>query len=218
MFHNIALSTDGNGNVMLENGSVIVNIIDGNTWVFGGNVVAHTGGTVQLKPPVQEQTKYPDVIQSSVDSRAVKIGDVLGKDFKLPEALERLNGWLVYNITEDGVPQALEPKESAPKRVVDWKTGMNHALNTLKNQGHKTARLWTKADSKAIFNNLVIGGHNGIAQLELSGSSPFGRYWECTEHVNMLLRPISRPSSVRNSTVRRITTLIFPHGLLWSDV
>lgn len=177
----LTVSTDGNGNVKLQNGNVTVDIIDGNTSVFGGNVVAHTDGTVQLKPPVQEQMNDPDVIQSSVDARAVQIGDVLGKDFDLPEGLERLDGWLVYNITEDGVPQALEPKESALEGVVNWKTGMNHAEKTLKKQGHQNARLWTEADGTAIFNNVVKGGHNDKAQLDVSGSLPHGRYWESTE-------------------------------------
>ena len=177
----LTVSTDGNGNVKLRNGSVTVDITDGNTSVFGGNVIAHTDGTVQLKPPTPEQTNEIGVIASSVDKRAVQIGDVLGKDFDLPEGLERLNGWLVYNITEGGIPQVLEPKESVPEGVVTWKTGMDHVQKTLKKQGHTGARLWTEADGTAIFNNVVKGGHNDKAQLDVSGSDPHGRYWESTE-------------------------------------
>ncbi len=149
-----------------------------------GNVVAHTDGSVQLKPPAQEQTNDPNVIQSSVDKRALQVGDVLGKDCDLPEGLDRLKDWLVFNITEDGVPQALEPKESAPDGVVNWKTGVNHVEKTLKKQGHTGARLWTEEDGTAIFNNVVKGGHNDKAQLDVSGSSPDGRYWEGTEDRN----------------------------------
>lgn len=176
----LTLSTDGNGNFTIENKNVKIDITDGNTSVFGGNVIAHTDGTVQLKPPAPEQANEIGVIHSSVDKRAVQIGDVLGEDFDLPEGLERLNGWLVYNITEGGVPQALEPKDSAPEGVVNWETGMNHAQKTLKKQGHTGARLWTEADGTAIFNNVVKGGHNDKAQLDVSGSGPDGRYWEST--------------------------------------
>ena len=174
----LTVSTHGNGNVTLLNGSVAVDITNDNTSVFGGNVIAHTDGTVQLKPPSQEQTNEIGVNTSSIDKRAVQIGDLLGEDFDLPEGLERLNGWLVYNITEGGVPQALEPRESAPADIVNWKTGMNHVEKTLKKQGHKNARLWTEADGTAIFNNVVKGGHNGKALIDVSGSYPYGRYWE----------------------------------------
>lgn len=187
----LTLSTDGKGNVKLQNGSVTVDITDDNISVFGGNVVAHTDDTVQLKPPAQEQTDDPDVIRSFVDKRAVQIGDVLGADFDLPEGLERLNGWLVYNVTDKGVPQALEPKDSAPEGVVNWEAGMNHA-QTLKKQGHTGARLWTEADGAAIINNVVKGGHNNKAQLNVSGSFPDGRYWECTRIRGAPFRGIVR--------------------------
>jgi hypothetical protein len=181
----LTVSTDGNGNIKLQNGSVTVDITDGNTSVFDNGwqcfgVIANANGTVQSKPPVAEQTNEIGVIASSVDKRAVQIGDVLGQGFDLPEGLERLDGWLIYNITDEGVPQALEPKESAPEGVVGWNTGMNHAQQTLKKQGHTGARLWTEADGKEIFNNVVKGGHNDKAQLDVSASNPNGRYWEGT--------------------------------------
>lgn len=120
----LTLNTDGQGNVKLQNGNVTIDITDGNISVYKGSEDA----TVQLKQP----TNDPDVLHSSLDKRAIQVGDVLGQDFDLPEGLERLNGWLIYNITEEGVPQALEPKESAPEGVVSWKTGINHAEKTLK--------------------------------------------------------------------------------------
>ncbi len=178
----LTISIDGNGNVKLQNGSVTVDITDDNTSVFGGNVVAYTDGSVQLKPPAQEQINDPNVIQSSVDKRAVQIGAVLGQDCDLPESLERLKGWLIYNITDDGVRQLLEPKESAPEGLVNWKIADNHVEETLKKQGHIGARLWTEEDGAAIFNNVVKGGHNDKARLGVSASDPDGRYWEGTEH------------------------------------
>jgi hypothetical protein len=69
-FNGLTVTTDGNGNVKLENGRVTVNIADGNTSVFGGNVTAHTDGTVQLKAPVAEQTNAPGVIASSLDVKS----------------------------------------------------------------------------------------------------------------------------------------------------
>ena len=48
------------------------------------------------------------------NKRILQIGDVLGLDFELPEGLERLNGWLVYNFTKQGIPQALDVSGSYP--------------------------------------------------------------------------------------------------------
>lgn len=87
-----------------------------------------------------------------------------------------MKGWLIYNFTVEGVPQVLEPIESAPKDVVRWATAVTHMEKTLKEQGHAGARLWTETDGSAIFNNVVKGGHNDKAQLDVSGSDPGGRY------------------------------------------
>lgn len=118
------------------------------------------------------------------NKRILQIGDVLGMDFELPEGLKRLNGWLVYNFTKQGIPQALEPLESAPEGGVSWYAAGDHIRQTLKkDNGHTGARLWTVGDGSAIFNNIVQGGHNNKAQLDVSGSYPLGRYWESTEFV-----------------------------------
>ena len=73
-FNGLTVTTDRNGNVKLENGLVTVDIADGNTSVFGGNVTAHTDGTVQLKATAPEQTNAPSrssgVIASSVDVKS----------------------------------------------------------------------------------------------------------------------------------------------------
>lgn len=125
--------------------------------------------------PTIEQPK-----EMTVADQTLKIGDVLGQDFDLPEGLERLNGWLVYNFSLNGTPQALEPIESAPEGVVNWNTGLSHVEKTLKNQGHANARLWSwkQSDGSVIFNNIVQGGYNDKAELDVSGSNPNGRYWD----------------------------------------
>ena len=118
------------------------------------------------------------------NKRILQIGDVLGINFNLPKGLERLNGWLVYNFTKQGIPQALEPLESAPEGLVSWYAGVDHVRQTLKkDHGHTGAHLWTAGDGSAIFNNIVQGGHNHKAQLDVSGANPAGRYWESTEFV-----------------------------------
>lgn len=80
-FNGLTVTTDGNGNVKLENGRVTVDIADGNTSVFGGNVIAHTDGTVQLKAPVAEQTNAPNnssgVIASRVDVKSFQPGNAI---------------------------------------------------------------------------------------------------------------------------------------------
>ncbi len=72
-FNGLTVTTDGNGNVKLENGRVTVDIADGNTSVFGGNVIAHTDGTVQLIAPAPEQTNAPGVIASRVEVKGSSI-------------------------------------------------------------------------------------------------------------------------------------------------
>lgn len=73
-FNGLTVSTNGNGQVKLETGSVIVDISNGNTTVYGGNVTAHTDGTVQSKAPIVEQTNAPKsssgVIAPSVDVKS----------------------------------------------------------------------------------------------------------------------------------------------------
>lgn len=73
-FNGLTVSIDGNGQVKLETGDVTVDIANGSTTVYGGNVTAHTDGTVQLKAPVAEQTNAPKesvgVIASSVDVKS----------------------------------------------------------------------------------------------------------------------------------------------------
>ena len=63
--------------------------------------------------------------------------------------------------------------------MVTWKTGVDHVEKTLNEQGHNEARLWTKVDGLAIFNNIVHGEYNDKAQLEINGSYR-DRYWENT--------------------------------------
>lgn len=69
-FNGLTVSTDSNGKVRVETGRVTVDIADGNTSVYGGNVTAHTDGTVQLKAPAEEQMNTPGVIQSAPTSAA----------------------------------------------------------------------------------------------------------------------------------------------------
>lgn len=106
----------------------------------------------------------------------LKIGDVLGRDYGLPENLDHLKGWLVYNFTDEGVPQILESKASALKGTVCWKRADNHVKETLPRQGHKNTRLWTDADHCAIFNNIVEAGLNGKVKLTNNGNWWNG-YW-----------------------------------------
>jgi hypothetical protein len=179
-----------------QDGAIVVDL---SSMSSSETVTIITGNSVQLRAPVPEQTNEIGVIESKVDTRALKIGDVLCTDlsvlpdriqniediedhiFIIPESLKRLNGWQLYNFKEDGTPQFMEPKESAPEGVVNWKTGMEHAEVTLKKQGHQNARLWTEADGDAICKNIVNGGHNHIARLDIYGSGPLGSWWESTE-------------------------------------
>ena len=110
---------------------------------------------------------------ATLDKRALCAGDVLGGNILLPQGQEHLNGWIIYNVTDDEIPQALEPLVSATDRMMSWENATQHVAN-LKEQGHKGARLWNKGDSLAIFWNLVQAHHNDKAQLSI----PDGRYWE----------------------------------------
>lgn len=172
------LSTDGKGRAELQNRKLTINILNDAVFVFGGDVTVHAHGTVQVKPHPPEQANGKSIVTSWVDHRALNIGDVVGLTFETPEGLERLNGWIVYNFQYNGVPQFLEPKISAPLGDVTWEAGYHHVKNTLKQQGHVDARLWTHNDGTAIFNNIVKAGHNDKAQLDITGSDPLGRYWE----------------------------------------
>ncbi len=112
--------------------------------------------TVALQSPTTKQTSAPDATAYELNQRAVQIGDVLGKDYKLPESLKRLDGWMIYNITDAGMPQALEADKTAPKKHVTWTDAKVHA-GVLQGQGHRAAHLWTAEDSEAIFQNLDNG-------------------------------------------------------------
>ncbi len=108
-----------------------------------------------------------------LDKRALSIGDVLGNNVILPHGHEHLDGWIIYNVRDDAVPQALEPLASATDRMMSWENATRH-IETLKEQGHQGARLWGKGDSLAVFWNIVQAEHNDKAQLSI----PDGRYWE----------------------------------------
>ncbi len=117
------------------------------------------------------------VSQTSVDMATVQIGDVLGRDFDLPEGLEHWENWVVYDIMEDGAPKALEPKCSALDGLVDVETAQKH-LTVLREQGYSDVRFPKDADSDAIYRNIAstkisslsdsnAGNNNVDAQLEL---------------------------------------------------
>ena len=122
-----------------------------------------------------EPAHRPEIKSKSeiIDKRALCAGDVLGGNVILPHGHEHLDGWIIYNVTDDAVPQALEPLTGASERMTTWKSGARY-IDSLKEQGHKGARLWAKGDSLAIFWNLVQAQHNDKARLSI----PDGRYWE----------------------------------------
>lgn len=143
------------------------------------DITVHGAQTdVKLQEPSIEQNRA-DLF--AVDKRVLQIGDVLGVTFDLPEGLERLHRWLIYNITDEGIPQALEPKDSAPEGLMRWPIAVKHVQETLYVEGHENARIWTDADADAIVENVVNRGFNDKAQLALHGFTPEGGYWNSSE-------------------------------------
>lgn len=165
------ICTDINGVAKFTSGRsrLIVDITDGHFSASDG--VLQSGS---IAPKKVNGTS--NIITSSLDRGAVNVGDVLGQDIGLPQGLERLSNWIIYNVTVDGIPQALEPLESAPDGAVNWKKAKEHIAG-LKDQGHVGADLMSEADAVAVFNNLVKEGHNDKAGMDLSGGTPFGKYW-----------------------------------------
>ncbi len=167
----------GDSTLTINNGKTTLN-------TSGDVDVITTNGNININPPTQEQDDDPNTIKCSLDKRAVQVGDVLGQDYLLPEDLQRLNGWVVYNVTEEGVPQALEPAESSIQRPVNWYKSEDH-MTELQEQGHKSVRFWTIDDCKSIFNNIVQGGHNEKTKLDISGTNDSGIYWLDAKHPEL---------------------------------
>ncbi len=135
------------------------------------------GVSIELIPPTQKQGTNLRVV---TNEHMLKVGDTLGADIKLPQTLQHLDGWIVYNITEEGIPQALEPAEISEKTAVNSKEAEEH-ISVLKKQGHKNVHLWSEDDRKKILQNIIEGGHNDKVQLE--ADNPDARYWGEEEHV-----------------------------------
>ena len=148
-----------------------MNGIDVITLVENGYAVFKRDADVTIIEPAHNPE--PKSKSTVIDKRALCAGDVLGGNIILPQGQEHLDGWIIYNVTDDAVPQALEPLTGASERMMTWKSAAQY-IDSLKEQGHKGARLWAKGDSLAIFWNLVQAQHNDKARLSI----PDGRYWE----------------------------------------
>lgn len=159
-------------------GDVDIDIEDGRIVISGAKIVEAEKGLICIEPINTEGPSNDlNVIQSSMDDQVLKVGDVIGEDFIAPEGLERLHNWMVYNVTKEDVPQLLEPKSSAPRNRVDWEAGYKH-IKKLKDKGHVYAGMWTMDDYRAIVKNVLRGGFNGKAQLNVHCyPCAYNRYW-----------------------------------------
>lgn len=157
-----------------ENGSLIVDL----SALESADVTVIGGGTVRwLKPQVLEQgnavsAAQGNAVSAAMTKKAYGVGDVLESG---PQ-----KGWLIVKFNSNGSVKLLEPEETAPQGVVTWQEGKEHEA-ALYAQGHLTVRLWTEQDGDDIIANIVKGGYNSKAKLDVSGSLPGGRYWEGTE-------------------------------------
>ena len=146
----------------------VVVVTKGNVMAQGGNVIAHS-------TEVEASEASTEIEETSIDEYAVKVGDVLGFSGKLRPSLDHLRGWLVYNINDEGVPQVLEPIQSAPTEPVSLKAAFKHVAN-LNKQGHN-ARLWNLRDGDAVMREVASSSDfNAKAQLEIRLHKRAG-YW-----------------------------------------
>lgn len=164
--------------ISLNGGRTVVDIEDGNITVSGARVVNSYNGTVFLKALSdfsskvdEEQDVTSPLIKASVNDNSLQIGSVLGEDYKLPDGLERLEGWIVYNFTDEGVPQLLEPSESGIENFcVVWDRADEHVVK-LQAKGHEGARLWSPEDYENISGNIIEGGLSDKAQFDFNKKS-----------------------------------------------
>ena len=146
----------------------VVVFTKGNVMAQGGHVVAH--------PTEEEESEAStEIEETSIDEYTVKVGDVLGFSGKLRPSLDHLRGWIVYNITDEGVPQVLEPIQSAPTEPVSLKAAFKHVAS-LNKQGHN-ARMWNSSDGNAVMKAVALNNDfNAKAQLEIRWLKRAG-YW-----------------------------------------
>ena len=111
------------------------------------------------------------------DSKPVlKIGDILGVDFDLPEGLEGYEGWMMSGLTAAKIPQFILPTDKVS--VVPNYTLANELACQLADELGGNVRLINEADRVSIFNNIMKGGFNHKAKLDTDGEL----YWL---HVNV---------------------------------
>lgn len=153
-------------------------------WIFAAGVLAFAAGCAipGSVPPRDQRTPMddmndtkgnePDVIYTSLDKRAYRIGDVLP------------DGWVVGpRSPKTGIVMSLEPVSGALDGYKTWYQGEDHAKE-LREQGHANARQ-PSADNNndelnAIYNEVVKAGRNDNARLNTFDFHPFGKYWSGT--------------------------------------
>lgn len=155
----LTFSTGGKDHATLQNKDVVIEIIDGRIFASGVRLIeCKEGDGVELIPLNAGLEEEADVVQASAGGQGtIQPGCVLGEDFILARNLRRLRGWVVYNVTDDGIPQALEPKEKVPENFVDWFSGADH-IKDLRKQGHTSVRFWTEEDCSAISCDFIRKG------------------------------------------------------------
>jgi hypothetical protein len=118
----------------------------------------------------KDQRNEGGVCLSRMDKSALKVGTKLGAlyDYSLPEELEHLEGWIVYNITEEGIPQALSQKNLGPIGPVSFELAQRH-VDKLEARGHKSPRLPEKRDFAAMQNCIERGL---LRKLEIDPDKP----------------------------------------------
>ena len=139
-----------------------------------------TVNSVRFTEPQSFDMKiHPPLMDSCLP---IKTSNILGADIALPDGLERLSGWIVYDTrldyqTGQMVPHVLEPVQSAPEKCVTWLEAKDHIIS-LREDGHSAAGFWNDADSQAMFCHIMAPVHefNNVARLEKDPNT-YGPYW-----------------------------------------
>lgn len=149
----------GGVSVILENTTArdVAVVSNGNVFAVSrkdGSITAQTGGKVFL-----QRDGVASLISPSLESseKELKIGDVLKQGSH--------KGWQIYGFEGDCV-KLLEPADTALRHTVTMAEAEAH-VKALVAQGHAITTIPSEREWSAIFNNLVKGGHNEIARLEI---------------------------------------------------